>query len=180
MANVLTRNIWSCASMGILSPSPVLVKAIALHPTDVSQVFTLKWWDEDNPAVVTGPISYVVSTATDDTITAAGKFPNTFLDGAVVKCLKTTGLDSGVYGLIQTAGSTNAIVLWGSPFTADTTAYTGSFESYPSYTAFTATLPTLADSHGTTWFPFGGEGMWFPNLAIDPATLAGTYTIYVG
>ena len=179
MSNTLTRNIWNCASLGIISPGPVLVKAIAVQTTDVSQVFTLKWWDEDNPAVSKRAISYVASTSTDDTLTSAGNFPNTFLDGAVVKCLKTTGSDNGVYGLIQTAGSADAIVLWGSPFTAAVTTYVGDFDSYPTYTAFTATLPTLADSHGTVWFPFGGEGMMFPNLALDALT-AGSIQIYVG
>jgi hypothetical protein len=180
MANVLTRNIWNCASLGIISPGPVLVKAIMYYPNAIDGAFTLKWWDEDNPAVTTGPISYVASTSTDDTITSVGNFPNTFLDGAVVKCLKTTGSDSGVYGLIQTAGSDDAIVLWGSPFTASATTYVGEFNSFPSYTAFRGHASNATDTETSMWFPFGKGGMVFPNLALDSLSTSDAIIIYVG
>jgi len=181
MANVLTGNIWNCDSFGIISERPVLVKAVAFHPADVTNVLTLKWWNEATPTLVARNITWTVTTSTDNTVTATtSAFPSTWLDGNVVRCLRdSASTNNRIYGLIQTAGNDTRFVTWGAPFT-NQTASTGDWDCFPSYTAFTVTGATLADSHETKWFPFGGEGFWFPNLAIDYLSTSATAIIYVG
>ena len=182
MSNVLTGNIWNCDSMGILSEGPVLVKAIAFHPADVTAVLTLKWWDERTPPTLTARnITWTVTTSTDNTVTATtSAFPNTWLDGNVVRCIKdSVSTNNRIYGLIKTAGNDTAFVTHLAPFT-DEVASAGDWDCYPTYTAFTTTLETVADSHRTHWYPFGGEGFWFPNLALDFLSGSATAIIYVG
>ena len=177
MANVFTKNIWNCDSLGIVSPSPVLVRAIMFTGTAQANSFELKWWDEDNPTTLIGGITYTITTSTDDTVTSTSNFASAWADGNVAKCLKTTGSDSGVYGLIKTAGNNNAFVTHLSPFTAEADKV-GDWANYPTYRAFLGTQPTDTNEQGL-WYTFPGEGFWFPNLALD-ALSAGSIQIYVG
>jgi hypothetical protein len=177
MANVLTRNIWNCDSLGILSTKPVLVKAIMFTGTAEAHAFELKWWDEDNPTTTLRLATYTITTSTDDTVTSTGNFASAWADGNVAKCLKTTGSDTGVYGLIKTAGNTNAFVTHLSPFTAEADKV-GDWANYPTYRAFLGTQPTDTNEEGK-WYPFPGDGFWFPNLALDSLS-AGSIQIYVG
>jgi hypothetical protein len=180
MANVLTRNIWNCDSLGILSTTPVWVKGIMFTGTAQAHAFELKWWDEDSTTLNSGVITYTITTSTDDTITASGgtPLPNTWLDGNVIKCLTTTGSDTGVTGLIKTAGNNTVVVTHLSPFTAEA-AMVGVFACYPTYTAFKGTQPTDTNEAGL-WYPFCGErGFRFPNLALDSLS-AGSIQIYLG
>ena len=181
MANVLTRNIWTCASLGIISDRPVLVRGIMYYPAAVDGEFTLKWWDEDSTTLRSNGVTYTITTSTDDTVTASGgtPFPNTWLDGNVVKCLSTTGSDSGKVGLIQTAGNNTVFVTWESPFTAEA-AKVGDWACYPTYTAFRGKASKAADTETSMWFPFGGDGFWFPNLALDDFDTSDVIIIYVG
>ena len=180
MANVLTRNIWHCDSLGILSTTPVWVKAIMFYPNDENDAFELKWWDEDSTTLNSGVITYTITTATDDTITASGgtPMPNTWLAGNVIKCLSTTGTDTGVTGLIKTAGTGTVVVTHLSPFTAETKV--GTFACYPSYSAFKGKGPTDTNEI-SQWFPFCGErGFEFHNLALNSMSATCTLTLYLG
>lgn len=178
MANVLTKNIWNCDALGILSTKPVLVQAIMFTGTAQANAFELKWWDEDSTTLLVRQCTYTITTSTDDTVTAtASVFPSTWLDGNVVKCLKTTGTDTGVYGLIKTAGNNTAFVTHLSPFTTEASKV-GDWVCYPSYTAFKGTQPTDTNEQGL-WYPFPGDGFLFPNLALDSLS-AGSIQIYVG
>jgi hypothetical protein len=182
MANVLTQNIWTCASLGILSTKPVLVKAIMYYPAAVDGEFTLKWWDEvEPPTLRSNVVTTTITTSTDNTITASGgtPFPNTWLDGNVIKCTKSSNYNHGVYGLVQTAGNDTVLVTWGAPFTNDAAAV-GNWDCYPTYTAFRGKASKAADTETSMWFPFGGEGMWFPNLALDDFDTSDVVIIYVG
>jgi hypothetical protein len=168
--------------MGILAEGPVLVKAIAFHPADVTQVFTLKWWDERTPPTLqVRNCTYTIDLVGSDHHVKAttNVFPTTWLDGNVVRCITTTGSDTRKYGLIKTAGDLDEFTVHLIPFTAEATKV-GDWDCYPTYTAFTSTLETVADSHRTHWYPFGGEGFWFPNLALDFLSASATVVIYVG
>ena len=70
------------------------------------------WWDASSTTLNSAAVTYTITTSTDDTITASGgtPFPNTWLDGNVIKCLSTTGSDTGVTGLIKTAGNNTVVV----------------------------------------------------------------------
>jgi hypothetical protein len=181
MANVLTKNIWECSSLGIISTGPVLVKGIMYYPAAVDGEFTLKWWDEAQPPTLYArAITYTNTVSTDNTVTATtSAFPSTWIDGNVVKCLKTTGSDTGKYGLIQTAGNNTRFVTWGAPFTTEA-AVVGDWDCYPTYTAFRGKASKAADTETSMWFPFGGEGFWFPNLALDDFDTSDVVIIYVG
>ena len=179
MANVLTQNIWVCDSLGIISPGPVLVKAINFYPNAVADAFTLLWWDEATPATYVRGVTYTITTSTDDTVTSTGNFASTWADGKVAKCLKTTGSDATVYGLIKTAGNNNAFVTHLSPFTAEASKV-GDWDCYNTYTAFKMLQPTLANTHESKFVSFGGDGMWFPNLALDSLSTSAAVHIYVG
>lgn len=180
MANVLTANIWYCDSLGILSSDRVWVKAIAFQPNAVSDTFTLKWWDEASETTAARGVTYTITTSTDDTVTSTGNFANTWLDGNVVKCLDTTGSDSGKYGLIKTAGNNNAFVTHLSPFTTEADKV-GDWVQYTTYNAFIGTQPTATNTHATMWFPFPGErGFEFPNLALDALSTSAEIVIYLG
>lgn len=181
MANVLTQNIWYCDSLGILSASPVLVKGIMYYPNAVDGEFTLKWWDEvQPPTLYTRGATYTVTVSTDNTVTAtASVFPSTWLDGNVVKCLKTTGSDSTKYGLIKTAGNNTAFVTHLAPFTTEASKV-GDWDCYPTYNAFRGKASKAADTETSMWFPFGGDGFRFPNLALDDIDTSDVVIIYVG
>ena len=180
MANVLTRNIWNLDSLGILSTTPVLVKAICFYPNAQADAFELKWWDEDSTTLNSGVITYTITTSTDDTITASGgtPLPSTWLDGNVIKCLSTTGSDTGVTGLIKTAGTNTVVVTHLSPFTAEASKV-GTFACYPSYSAFKGKQP-FDTNELSMFFSFGGDGFWFHNLALDSMSATCTLTLYLG
>ena len=180
MSNVLTQNIWTLDSLGIISTKPVLVKGIMYYPNAVDGEFTLKWWDEASTTLRSSVCTYTITTSTDDTVTATTSvFPNTWLDGNVVKCLTTSGSDTGAYGLIKTAGNNTAFVTHLSPFTAEESKV-GDWACYPTYTAFRGKASKAADTETSMWFPFGGEGFWFPNLAFDDCDTSDVVIIYVG
>lgn len=181
MANVLTRNIWTCASLGIISTKPVWVKGIMYYPAAIDGEFTLKWWDEDSPTLVASSITYTVTVSTDNTVTATtNAFPSTWIDGNVVKCIATTGSDKGKYGLIQTEGNNTRFVTWGAPFTTEASVV-GDWHCYPTYTAFRGKASKATDTETSMWFPFGGEqGFQFPNLALDDFDTSDVIIIYVG
>ena len=180
MANILTRNIWNLDSLGILSTTPVLVKAICFYPNAQADAFELKWWDEDSTTLNSGVMTYTITTSTDDTITATGgtPMPNTWLDGNVIKCLSTTGSDTGVTGLIKTAGTNTVVVTHLSPFTAEASKV-GTFACYPSYSAFKGKQP-FDTNELSMFFSFGGDGFWFHNLALDSMSATCTLTLYLG
>lgn len=180
MANVLTQNIWYCDSLGIITPNPVLVKAIMYYPNAVDGEFTLKWWDEGTRTTEARDITYTVTVSTDNTVTATtSAFPNTWLDGNVVKCLSTTGSDTGKYGLIKTAGNNTAFVTHLAPFTTEASKV-GDWDQYTTYNAFRGKASKAADTETSMWFPFGGDGFWFPNLALDDIDTSDVVIIYVG
>lgn len=178
MANVLTKRILSCDSLGIISPSPIIVRAIMFYPAAVDDAFQLKWWDEDSPTTDLRAATYTITTSTDDTITSTGNFASAWADGNVVKCYKTTGSDWGVYGLIKTAGDNDAIVIHLSPFTTEASKV-GSFLNLPTYNAFRGHASKAADTETSMWFPFGGKGFEFPNLALDSLSTSAAIDIYV-
>ena len=180
MSNILTRNIWTCDALGILTTEPVWVKGILFYPTTEAHAFELKWWDADSTTLNSGVITYTITTSTDDTITASGgtPLPSTWLDGNVIKCLETTGSDTGVHGLIKTAGNNTVVVTHLSPFTTEASKV-GMFACYPTYTAFKAIQPKDTNEL-SMWFTFPGErGFEFPNLALDSLS-GGSIHIYLG
>lgn len=179
MANVLKKNIFVCDSLGIISPGPIYVRAINFLSAAENDAFTLLWWDEDTPAVKLRGATYTITTSTDDTITSTGNFASTWADGKIAKCLKTTGTDNGVYGLIKTAGNNDAFVVHLSPFTAEASKV-GDWDCYTSYTAFKGQQPKDTNEQ-SLWYPFDGErGFEFPNLALDALSTSCAVHIYVG
>ena len=180
MANVLTKRILTLDSLGIVSNGPITVKGIMYYPNAVDGEFTLKWWDEDSTTLMSGGCTYTITAATDNTVTATTNvFPNTWLDGNVVKCLKTTGSDWGKYGLIKTAGNNTAFVTHLAPFTTEASKV-GEWACYPTYTAFRGKASKAADTETSMWFPFSGNGFEFPNLAFDDCDTSDVVIIYVG
>jgi len=183
MANVLTRNIWECSEMGILSTGPVFIKAINFYPKAVSDTFILKWWDETQPPTLHAEkITYTNTLVSADHVVTAttSAFPSTWADGNVVKCLKTTGADSAKYGLIKTAGNNTAFTVHLIPFTVEG-GKVGDWDCYPTYTAFKALQPTVTSTFQSFFYSFGGErGMGFPNLCLDTLATDAVVYIYVG
>lgn len=179
MANVLTRNIWYCDSLGILSDGPVLVKAIMYYPNAVDGEFTLKWWDEGTRTTESMGVTYTIATSTDQTVTATGKFANTWLDGNVAKCERSTGSSATKYGLIKTAGDNDKFVVHLTPYT-DESSKVGDWVQYTTYNAFRGKASKAADTETSMWFPFGGDGFLFPNLALDDIDTSDVVVIYVG
>jgi hypothetical protein len=150
------------------------------YPNAVDGEFTLKWWDENDKTLRTSVCTYTVTVSTDNTVTAtASVFPNTWLDGNVVKCLTTTGSDTGKYGLIKTAGNNTAFVTHLAPFTTEASKV-GDWACYPTYSAFRGKASKASDTETSMWFPFGGDGFWFPNLAFDDCDTSDVVLIYVG
>lgn len=182
MANVLTRNILECSSLGIISNGPILVKGIMYYPNAVDGEFTLKWWDEVKPPTLYArKITYTNTlVSADHVVTAASgtPFPSTWAAGNVVKCLKTTGSDATKYGLIKTEGNNTAFTVHLTPFTLDVAAV-GDWDCYPTYTAFRGKASEAEDTETSMWFPFG-KGMLFPNLALASFSGTDVIIIYVG
>jgi hypothetical protein len=179
MSNVLTRNIWHCDSLGILSADPVLVKAIAFYPNAQADAFELKWWDEDSTTLDSGVCTYTTDLVSADHHVKATSnvFPSTWLDGNVVKCLETNGSDTGKIGLIKTAGDNDEFTVHLIPFTAEA-GKVGVWACYPSYSAFKGKQPN--DTNENSMFFSFGEGFWFHNLALDSLSASCTLTLYLG
>ena len=179
MANSLVGDVWYCDTLGILTSKPIWVRGIMYYPAAVDGECTLRWWAEDTTIDLLAK-TYSVATSGDDTITSTGNFPDTWLDGNVVKIGETTGSDKNTHGLIKTAGNTNAIVIHGSPFTQESNKV-GDFYQFTSYVAFKAKASKAADTETSMWFPFGGErGFMFPNLAFDDCDTSDVVLIYLG
>lgn len=179
MANVLTRGIWYCDSLGIIAQGQTLVKGIMYYPAAVDGEFTLKWWDEGTKTTEVKGVTYTIATSTDQTVTSTGNFPNTWLDGNVVKCTRSTGVNNSLHGLIKTAGNNNAFVVHLTPFT-DEASKVGNWVQYTTYNAFRGKASKAADTETSMWFPFGGDGFWFPNLALDDIDTSDVVIIYAG
>ena len=181
MANVLTQNIWTCDSLGILSTGPVLVKAIMYYPNAVDGEFTLKWWNPDSTTLNSGVCTYTTDLVSADHHVKATSnvFPSTWLDGNVVKCLETTGSDKNKHGLIKTAGDNDEFTVHLIPFTAEASKV-GIWACYPTYTAFRGKASKATDTETSMWFPFGGDGFRFPNLALDDLDTSDVVIIYLG
>jgi len=181
MANVLTGNIWTCTELGILSEGPVLVKAIMFYPNAAADTFILKWWNEATPTLTARNITYSNTLVGSDHVVTAttSAFPSTWADGNVVRCLKTSGSDTRKYGLIKTAGNDTAFTAHLIPFTVEGPVV-GDWDCYPAYTAFMGIQPTVTSEHRSMWFQFGGDGFWFPNLALDIKNASAYVLIYVG
>ena len=179
MANVLTRNIFSCDSLGIISHKPIFLKGINFYADAVDLAFQLKWWDESSNTTEAIGVTYTVTVSTDNTVTCVGNnFPNTWLDGNVVKCLKTTGSDTGKYGLIKTAGNNTAFVTHLAPFTTEASKV-GDWVQYTTYNAFRGKMTKAADTEYSMWFPFPVP-IEFPNLALDSLGASCALDLYVG
>lgn len=182
MANVLTKNILECSSLGIISNKPIWVKGINFVADAVDDAFTLLWWNEDSPTLTARGITYTNTLVSADHVVTAttSAFPNTWLDGNVVKCLKTTGSDATKYGLIKTAGNNTAFTVHLIPLTVEASKV-GDWDCYPTYTAFKGKMTKAADTEYSMWFPFPGErGFQFPNLALDSLSASAVVYIYVG
>ena len=179
MANVLTKNIFSCDSLGIISNKPITLKGINFYPDAVDAAFQLKWWDESSTTLWSAGVTYTVTVSTDNTVTASGgtPFPNTWLDGNVVKIITTTGSDTGKYGLIQTAGNNTVFVTWGAPFTTEASKV-GEFRCFTTYNAFRGKMTKAADTEYSMWFPFPVP-ITFPNLALDSIGASSVVDLYV-
>jgi hypothetical protein len=170
---------WGLDSLGILSTGPVWINSIIFYPSETDgagHTFVLKWWDENSATVTAYDITYTITTSTDDTITSAGNFPSTWVDGYVIKCLKTTGSDTGKYGLIQTAGNDNAVVTHLSPFTAEADKV-GKFDCYTTYTAIKGMQPKDTNEESKL-FTFT-QPLRFPNLALDSLSSGSSLLIYL-
>lgn len=178
MSNVLTKRIFSCDSLGIISPKPIVVRAIMFYPNAVDDAFQLKWWDEDNPTTVVKGVTYTVTNSTDDTVTSTGNFTSAWADGNVAKCLKTTGSDATKVGLIKTAGNNNAFVCHLSAFTVEANKV-GNWANCPTYNAFRGHVYKVADMEQAQWYPMPGNGIEFPNLALDSLSSSAAIDIYV-
>lgn len=180
MANVLTRNIFSCDSLGIISHKPITLKGINFYADAVDLAFQLLWWDESSTTLNSAGVTYTITTSTDNTVTASGgtPFPSTWLDGNVVKCLSTTGSDTGKYGLIKTAGNNTVFVTHLNPFTTEATK-TGHWACYPTYNAFRGKMTKAADTEFSMWFPFPIP-IELPNLALDSLGASSYVDLYVG
>jgi len=165
--------------MGIIASGQTLVKGIMYYPAAVDGEMTLKWWNEGTRTTAGGGLTYTIATSTDQTVTSTGNFANTWLDGNVVKCERTTGVSAPNYGLIKTAGNNDAFIVHLTPFT-DEADKVGDWVQYTTYNAFRAKASKAADTETSMWFPFGGDGFWFPNLALDDIDASDVVIVYVG
>jgi hypothetical protein len=150
------------------------------YPSTQADAMLLKWWDEDSTTLVANGITWTVTTSTDNTVTATtSAFPNTWLDGNVVKCVyDNAATNTKLYGLIKTAGNDTRFVTHLAPFTNEV-ASKGDWACYPTYTALRLIQPKDTNEY-SMWVPFPGpNGFKFPNLAIDSLSASCTAVIYL-
>jgi hypothetical protein len=150
----------------VISEDPIIIGKIIFVPHAVTDSFQLDSFEPSRVKYGNYQITYSIATSTDDTITSTGNFASTWAVGYVVKCIRTTGSDTGVLGIIKTAGDNDKIVITLSPFSAENNKV-GDFEAYVNRRE----IYMEAGPHNTALAPivldFGTEGgKMLRNLAL--------------
>lgn len=180
MANSTSGNVITIDTAGVILSTPIRVGKIVFMPHAAGDVARIDSYNDSVITVEKDTITYTITTSTDDTITSTGNFASTWAAGYVVKCVRTSGSDAGVLGIIKTAGNNNAIVILLSPFTTeankvgDFVAYTNRREFYLEGGLHNASLqPIVYDFTG-----FAGGGKLLPNLIVPTLSSEATLAIY--
>ena len=176
MANRMAHRIWDLDSLGIISSKPVFIHGYVFYPNQQADAAQFVYWDEnDTPAAQSIGVTYTNTDSTDTTVTSTGNFASTWADGKVAKITKTTGSDTGKYGLIKTAGNNNAFVTHLMPFTTEASKV-GDFYCYTTYNALKLKHPNDTNEEGK----FVLVNFLFPNLALDSLSTSAGITLYIG
>ena len=174
MANVLYGNTLYCDTPGIISKSPIRIRAIEVDPSAAAGLVLFNWWDEARPIANTKQFLTGTITGTN-TLTATGLLTSIYADGSVIKIFPVNkgGGDGSVanmtYHLIGTAGDNDAIVTAETSLTNET-AKTYLLEAYPARKAFSIATPGTEVINEFRYF--GEHGVLLPNLTMELATNA--------
>jgi hypothetical protein len=178
MANASYGNVLYCDTVGIISKTPVRIKAIEVDPSSVDGLVLFNYWDESNAATTLAMTASVsTGTVTNDDTAADVLTSANFPDGSVVKVIKSSGAAANMtYHLIGTAGNDDRIVITPTSTWADENNKYYTIASYPARRAFG--IATRHVDLCNEFRYFGDEGIWFPNLILETATNA-VATIYL-
>ena len=185
MANALYGNAWVCDTVGIISKSPVRIKAIEIDPSAAGGLCLFNWWDEANPIASTKlfiPSATITGTNTfTDNNASANVLSNIFADGAVLKIFGH-GENGGsgaaanhTYHLIVTAGNNDVVVT--DVTLTNEAAKSYKIEAYPARTAISVTTPGTETVNEFRYF--GERGIRFPNLTLETITNVTKAIIYL-
>lgn len=185
MANALYGGTWVVDTVGIISKTPVRIRAIEVDPSAAGGLVLFNWWDEANAVsganrslgncTITSTTT-ITDAATGGVLTAA-RYPAT----NVLKIFKTIeGGGNGstanhTYHLIETAGDNNVIVTAASLTNEANKSY--KFDCYPSRTAISITTPGTEVVNEYRFY--GSDGIWFPNLVLETITNVTKAVLYL-
>lgn len=180
MANTLTNAapVWICATPGVISTVPVVIKKALLNPNAAADLATFVSWYEpgSKKATMSGKTATVTSTKT---ITSTGNFETAEVAaGDILKIYTsvTTGNNMGTY-IVDTRDSDDAVTIeTGNTLTNEVS----SVYSWWTLTPF-VTIPLV--SPGTEkiqwWIDFGSDGLHLPNLALQAISTSAIAYLYV-
>lgn len=180
MSNATYGQVIYADTVGIISKTPVRIKAIEVDPSAVDGLVLFNFWDEADAN--TGSHLTITATASSGTVTdndtandklTAAAFPA----GDVVKVISTSGSATyKTYHLIGTAGNDDRIIITPTSTWGNETSKVYEIISYPARRAFGVATRHLDLCNEFRFF--GDEGIWLPNLILATATNA-VATLYL-
>jgi hypothetical protein len=182
MANALYGNTLYCDTVGIISKTPITVKAICFYPNQQADAIQFNWWDESNP--LAGSNIAFTATASTGTVTNASASADVmtsaaFPDGAVVKVIDSSGAAGNkTYHLIGTAGNDDRFVVTPTALWADEATIYYHVTAYPARAAFQFKQP-YDTNELSMWFTFGGDGLRLPNLTLETISSTCSAIVYI-
>ena len=185
MANAFYGHAYYCDTVGIISKTPITVKAICFYPNQQADAIQFNWWDEANPVATTKKFVPSITITGTTTITDAdtgGVLTNAYADGDVLKLFPAGEFGGNgsaanhTYHLIAMAGDNNVIVTAASLTNEDTKSQ--KLESYPARVAFKFKQPNDTNER-SMWFPFGGQGLRLPNLTLETISSTCSAVVYI-
>jgi hypothetical protein len=180
MSNALYGNTLYCDTVGIISKTPIRVRAICFYPAAENDSILFNWWDEANP--LAGSNIAFTATASTGTITNADAGANVmtaaaFPDGAVVKVLDSSGAAGNkTYHLIGTVGNDDRFIVTPTALWSDEASKYYHVVSYPARTAFKL-LQAKDTNEESLWFQM--EDILMPNLVLETISASCSAIVYI-
>jgi len=182
MANAFYGNTLYCDTVGIVSKTPIVVKAICFYPNAAADAILFNWWDESNPLsgsniafTATASSGTVTNTDTAADVMTSAAFP----DGAVIKVIDSSGSASyKTYHLIGTAGDDDRFVITPTSTWGDESSTYYHVTAYPARAAFQFKQPKDTNEN-SQWFAFGGDGLRLPNLTLETISSTCSAIVYI-
>jgi hypothetical protein len=180
MANsTSTPYLWVLDTVGFLQTGSIHVRKVVMIPNAANDAVTFKTWNENSADEIAAGVKYLkTGTITNtNTLTSTGNLPSGILDGSIFRITASTGAAANIgRHLVETAGTTNAVVIHGDDWTNEATK----IYSWKTYTTVEAIyLKAGATDASPVQLDFGAMGRRFINLGLDAISASAKVYVYL-